>query len=410
MKMLPKLGNVNSHWGQQNGQPVLVMQNALGLSPSAIALPQTIAMLPLLCDGTRDVGALRASLMIRAGVQISEEILAQIIQQMDQALLFENGLLPEAMAHALNSYRQAESRSPVSADFSYPSDPTEAAQFLDAFLRLAAEKGESPTLPEPAENIRGIVSPHIDYQRGGAIYAGVWGLSQPAVEQADLVVILGTDHHGPTGSVTLTRQSYQSPWGIIETDREGVDHVVEFIGEDAAFAHELHHSVEHSVELALVWLHHITGEARFTALPILCGSFGAFVDGTERVEECREVTATIEALRSLADEGRRVLFVAAVDFAHMGPAFDGHPMTHVNRAACRATDEGLLEAICAGDAEGFLAKIQAEGDRRNVCGTPPLYIMLRAMEGASGVVTGYEQCPADQRGTSLVSIAGALLW
>ena len=94
----------------------------------------------------------------------------------------------------------------------------------------------------------------------------------------------------------------------------------------------------------------------------------------------------------------------------MGPAFGGYPMTHVDQTACKAADEGLLEAICAGDAEGFLHKIQAEGDRRNVCGIPPLYIMLRAMGGASGVVTGYEQCPADERGTSLVSIAGALLW
>lgn len=405
--MRPKLGNVNSQWSQRNGEPALILQNALGLSSAAIALPRALAMLPLLCDGTRDVSALRASLMIRAGVQISEEMLGEIIRQMDEALLFENGLAAEATAQALQTYREAECRSPISANSSYPSDPAEATRFLDTFLKNSAPL---PPFPAPAHEIRGIVSPHIDYPRGGLIYAGVWEGARRAVREADLVVILGTDHRGPPGSITLTRQRYRTPWGILETDRASVNEVAKRTGDEIAFAHELHHSVEHSIELAAVWLHHMAGESPFTLLPILCGSFAPFADGSEPVKSYSTISSTVEALQSLAQKGRRVLFVAAADFAHMGPAFDGRPVDHIERAACKAADETLLKAICAGDANAFLGAIQAERDRRNVCGVPPLYIMLRALGAAAGVVTGYEQCPADERGTSIVSIAGALLW
>lgn len=407
--MLPKLGNVTSQWTQQNGQPVLVLQNALGLSPTAIALPQALAMLPALCDGTRDLNALRASLMVRAGVRISVDVLAQIIQQMDEALLFENARQAEAIARALDAYHQAESRQPVSAGQSYPPDPQEARRLLDEFVQQAAQEN-SPALPRPAEQIRGLLSPHIDYYRGGKTYAQVWSAAKPALEQADLVVILGTDHRGAAGAITLTRQHYRTPWGILKTDQEAVHQVAQAIGVEEAFAHELHHAVEHSVELAAIWLHYMAPQAHFTLLPILCGSFAEFLNGSARIEDHAGVRLAAEALRTLSQGHRRVLLVAAADLAHMGPAFGGYPVGLVERGRCRAADESLLDAICRGDAQGFLSQVQAEGDRRNICGIPPVYLMLNVLGPASGIVTGYEQCPADGQGTSLVSIAGALLW
>ena len=149
---------------------------------------------------------------------------------------------------------------------------------------------------------------------------------------------------------------------------------------------------------------------RFGILPVICGSFVHFIDGTESVEERAGIDAAIEALRELAAGPQRVLFVAAVDFAHMGLAFDGPPVIPSVRVACQTADGELLKAICEGDAPAFLAHIQAEGDRRNVCGVPPLYVMLRVLDGTQGVATGYEQCPADEDDTSIVSIAGAWLW
>jgi hypothetical protein len=53
--------------------------------------------------------------------------------------------------------------------------------------------------------------------------------------------------------------------------------------------------------------------------------------------------------------------------------------------------------------------LQAEGDRRHVCGLPPIYLTLRLLDEAQGEPAGYALCPADVQGTSVVTIAGVLL-
>ena len=41
------------------------------------------------------------------------------------------------------------------------------------------------------------------------------------------------------------------------------------LGEERAFAEELHHKGEHSVELAAVWLHHFLGGRPCSIVPML---------------------------------------------------------------------------------------------------------------------------------------------
>jgi hypothetical protein len=101
--------------------------------------------------------------------------------------------------------------------------------------------------------------------------------------------------------------------------------------------------------------------------------------------------------------------VAAGDLAHIGPAFgDSYPIDLVGRARLTAADEQLMAAICTGDAEVFFQRVKEERDRRRICGLPPIYLTLRYLDGAKGEVSGYMQCPADQRSTSLVSICGII--
>ena len=68
-------------------------------------------------------------------------------------------------------------------------------------------------------NLVGLISPHIDYPRGWRTYARTWQLAADAVEEAELVILLGTDHGGGAGALTLTRQNYATPWGVLPTAR-----------------------------------------------------------------------------------------------------------------------------------------------------------------------------------------------
>jgi len=396
------LRQIQPQWVQQDGRPVLLLRDPLALSGKVLAVPHVLAPLLALCDGTRDESALRAALEIRAGVRLSPDVLARILQQLDDALLLENERSAEALRAALEAYRAAPFRAPASTGGGYPDDVAALSQMLQGCLDAA---GDVPRFP----NARGLVSPHIDYMRGGAVYAKVWTAAAEAVRQAEVAVIFGTDHMGDFSPFTLTRQNYATPFGVLPTDTEAVDAVAAAIGDDWAFRDEIHHRNEHSVELAAVWLHYMRGESPCKIVPILSGSFERFVSGRESAQQDEVIAAGVDALRC-ALEGRRVIVIAAADLAHTGPAFgDTVPAGLVQRALGKKADEALMERICKGDADGFLSLIAEEGDRRHICGLPPIYLALRLLGPVTGRGIAYDHAPADAQGASFVSFCG-IVW
>jgi AmmeMemoRadiSam system protein B len=402
----PKLGAIQTHVVQHQGRPALLVRHPLGLSDKSLILSAELAPVLDLMDGTREVDEIAASMTVRVGVRLSPEAVVHLVGELDEALLLDTPRAEDARQAALDDFRRAPHRIAASAGTSYPGDPDELRIWLQEFV---------DALPPPEENapprrlLRGLVSPHIDYQRGGAVYAQAWREAAEAARRADLVVILGTDHAGDFGQITLTRQSYATPWGRLPTDQAVVDALEESMGKDDAFAEELHHLGEHSVELAAVWLHFVRAGEPVPMVPILCGSFAQYVAGDVDLDEQPHFEALIRVLRELM-EARRMLLVAAADLAHQGPAFgDRQGLDFVGRARMRAADEQLIEAMAAGDAQGFFAQLKAEGDRRNVCGLPPIYLTLRALGQTQGWRAGYAICPADTQGTSFVSICG-MVW
>ena len=106
----------------------------------------------------------------------------------------------------------------------------------------------------------------------------------------------------------------------------------------------------------------------------------------------------------------RVFVVAAADLAHVGPAFgDPYPIDFVRRARVRGSDGARLQSVEAGDAEGFYQQLREERNARNVCGLPPIYVMLRLLGDARGILLDYAQCTADAQNGSFVSICGMLV-
>lgn len=403
--MKPKLREIEVHPIQHQGETLILLRDPLGLSGKTLAIPRPLAPLLGLMDGTRETGALEATLLIHTGVRLAPGLLGKLLDDLDDALLLDNERFAVQKAAALRSYREAPARPMTLDGASFPTEPDRAA----SYLQRCVDSLEAVDAVGDGGPILGLVSPHIDYQRGGAAYASVWSAAAPAVRDAELVIVFGTDHQGSDAAVTLTLQSYATPWGTLPTETRVVDLLAQALDPEDAFASELHHRSEHSIELAAVWLHFVRGGVPVPMVPILCGSFAGFIKSQADPEAHEPFRTVVEVLRQTM-ASRNTLVVAAADLAHMGPAFgDPNGLDFVARAQLRAADERLLAAVNEGDAAGFYSQLQAEGDRRHVCGLPPMYLTLRLLDGIRGETVAYELCPADPQGLSVVSIAGVVL-
>jgi AmmeMemoRadiSam system protein B len=400
----PKLRELEIRPIQHQGQDMLLLLDPLHLSDSHIAVPRPLGLLLALMDGTRDSSALEAALAVRAGLRLVDGLLNALLRDLDETLLLDNERFREARAAAIQRYREAPYR-PLTLDGGgFPLRPDQAAGRLQAYMDAlpASDQAAGPA-------IRGLVSPHIDYDRGGPVYAEVWRAGAQAAREAELVILFGTDHQGSAGTLTLTRQSYATPWGVLPTDGSVVDALAGELGEEACLAEELHHRGEHSIELAAVWLHFVRDGAPVPVVPVLCGHFQSFVEGRADPADHEPFAAAVRVLRRVM-RSHKTLVVAAADLAHQGPAFgDPYGLDFIGKAQTRNADERLLQAICDGDARAFFGQLQAEGDRRHVCGLAPIYLTLRLLDRARGEPAGYALCPADAQGTSAVTIAGVIL-
>lgn len=399
----PKVRPLITEWVRANGDVCLALRDPDELLQGTALVPAGLAPVLELCDGEHTLDGMQAALAVRYGLSLPMTALATLIAQLDEALILESDRVRAARHETRAAYRNAPSRPPALAGESYPADPDELSDMLAGFT--GAAKPDRQTSPGC---IRGIVSPHIDFQRGGPVYARTWQHARDAVRAAEVVVIFGTDHAGSPGMLTPTRQDYATPWGALPTEQDALDRFEEAWGDDSLYDEELHHRKEHSIELAAVWLHYVREREPVALVPILCGSFLPFTEGEAGPGEGSRFMASIAALRD-ALAGRRALVVAAADLAHMGPAFgDPQPLADQDKKELKAFDHELLAATCRGDASSFLGLLRESRDKQKVCGLPPIFAALQMLGPVAGRVLDYGQCPADGLAGSIVSVAGVV--
>ncbi|MFQ3633951.1 AmmeMemoRadiSam system protein B [Roseiflexus sp.] len=393
----PKLRAIDIRHVVHDGHPSLLLRDPLQISDRFLVISQGLGPALLFCDGKHHRTAIAGKLRSMLGVPVDGALINDLVDALDEALLLDNLRFKVEHERTLARYRAAPFRPPALAGTSYPADPAELRRLLDKFVAAAG-----PVTPAPPTG-RGILSPHIDYARGGLVYAQVWQRAAEMVRAAEIILLIGTDHYSPE-PVTLTRQQYATPFGVLPTDGAVVDALAAAIGEEYAFAGELYHRVEHSLELVAVWLQYVRGDRPCPVVPILVGTFARFLDGGDPATD-RRLESLIATLRQVI-ASRRALVVISGDMSHVGPAFGGAPLSDVDKEALRRADEQVIDRMRAGDAAGFFRTIAGTGDRQNICGLPPAYLALRLMDAVEGELVGYAQCPADDDGTSVVSICG----
>jgi len=400
MQQLPKLRVLDIRHHSYQGQSYILLRDPQQIAPQPLLVPQPLGPALALCDGSHTPPQIRASLSQTRGEPVAQHV-DELLNMLDRSLMLDNDRYRAAYTETLHAFRTQASRSPALAGLSYPQETSALWQLLQNYLE---EVEGVETLAVDWAHPWGMLSPHIDYQRGGAVYAQVWKRMAQAAREAELVIIFGTDHYG-SDLFTLTRQNYATPYGVLPTEQPLVDALAAVIGEEAAFAGELRHRGEHSLELVTVWLHHMRAGEPCAVVPILCGGFHRFLYNGQHPQHDGTIQNLLATIQQYV-AGRRVLMVASGDMAHVGPAFGGQPLNAHSRTVLRNADDDLITAMEAGDAEQFYRTIRGVRDENNVCGVAPIYLTMRAINATAGEAVGYATCPADDFETSVVTVGG----
>ncbi len=411
----PKLRPVEAQRVERDGERFFLINDPRRIAKRALIVRHELGPFLAHADGSLTVDEIIAAARSKVQTDVGDEAVRDLFEQLDALFLLEGQKYEAESARLLEEYRSADFRIPALEGQAYPEDPDE---LLDLFEGFALDV---PDDQEPSgRDLKAVVSPHIDYQRGGDSYAELWRRTAPDLQDVELAVVFGTDHHGAGPRLTLTRQSYATPWNIFPTDTDLVGRLARVLERDRdvkdhPFADEFNHRSEHSIELASIWLNWAVGDNAVQMLPVLCGSLGDYVqeDGELRDASPNDHSQIADAIGMLQQVARhrRTLFVAAADLSHVGPAYgDEEESDDPIQREIEEHDTELMSAVIKGDRDTFLEVLRREHDYSRVCGLAPIYMALWAAEVTDGQWMGYQQCAADASGASFVSIAGALLY
>lgn len=394
----PRLRPVEAFPVEVSGQAVVCLRDPQQYSEAVVYVPAHTASILGLFDGQHSLLDIQEAFARRFGSVLFREQLLQVIRSLDEHLLLDSPRFTMHRADVEEGFRRARSRAAMLAGKSYPPEPETLRQQLNSYFTTVEGPGGTPPSPSAAE-LAGLVVPHIDFPRGGACYA--WGYRElEGSAPVDRWVILGTVHAGIARPFALTRKDFETPLGTVETDQEFVDRLLRAVG-GQCLEDEMAHRGEHSIEFQAVFLRHRTPAGNpVRIVPILCGSLHRFVEDRLSPSHEREIEAFVAGLgETMASLGGRTVILASADLAHVGPRFgDPHPITPGQLREVADADLEMLGAVEAGDAEAFFRAVAGDGDRRRICGLPPIYTALRVLPGAWGRVLRYSQWP-DPRGT-----------
>jgi MEMO1 family protein len=365
-------------------------------------------VLALLADGRRTVPELSSALMLR-GVPITESQLRTFLTQLDQGGYLEG---PRA-AHRFEQRRSkflAQPDRPAVHTGAYSADPDELHRMLRAgYLNADGPRSEPAERGPEAPTIRAAIAPHVDLHRGAPTYS--WAYKALAESQpADLYVILGTCHTPVEGHFAATRKAYATPLGPVPADADFLDRLGRLWGQDL-YQGEFSHAGEHSIEFQAVYLRALglAGEGIAPIVPILCDSLHSMVPPDQSPREAEPAAGFLAALQqALAEDGRRITLVAAVDLAHVGPQFgDAWSVDLQQQARVGSADREMLELILKPDADAYYAQVMRDGDARRICGFTPIYLLTALMQAEQrpGELLRYTQWVATDKSSSVTFVS-----
>jgi AmmeMemoRadiSam system protein B len=403
----PKLRNINIFTVEVSGQTLLCLQDPQNISERALFLPPPLDFIVSFFDGQHSLLDIQAEYMRRFGDFLFTEKIQEIISQLEENLYLEGDRFQAAWREKEERFKKAPIREATFAGRSYEKDPERLRGQLEGYFKAPNGPG-FPNRKEDVNGLKGVVSPHIDIQRGGLCYAfahrEIWEKSS-----SQCFIIFGTAHAPMQHPFCLTQKDFVTPLGNLSVDGKWI-RAIQSRCPDDLFQDEVVHRSEHSIEFQCLFLRYLYPESLpLRIIPILCGSLHEAIQKGISPMEIKPIRQFIDALKdAVSSLGEKVCYIASADLSHLGPQFgDQEGVKEHDLRSLTEEDREMLGHVERIDGEGFFSSILKERDRRRICGLPAIYAMLKILEARRGKLMRYGQAytPETQSVVSFASLA-----
>lgn len=362
---------------------VLVVKDSIGLIEKPVILSKADLEFAQLLDGKRTVRDIQLHLMRRSGcLLVTSDSIQSKIDDFDSLFLLDSERYRRAKRRKIEEFSGQEIRRPALAGSAYPDSEEALRGYLHSILAGDQRGEESAAWP-----VRALIAPHIDLEVGRKVYGSAYRRLRGVSPKR--IVVMGTGHVLTEGLVSVTAKDFETPLGLVRTDRDAVRRLERGAGEVLA-PDDFAHRSEHSIEFQILFLRYLFEES-FVLLPLLFGSFHEVLGSHARPSQIPGLSSFLQILGEIyAEAPSETLIVAGVDLSHIGPKF-GHssPASSMIQNA-RVHDARLIEKICSGDVEGFWAETQNAGAAFNVCGFSAIACLLEVLPGCEGHLLSYD--------------------
>jgi hypothetical protein len=351
--------------------------NQVAPEPIAVSLPGYFVLSHL--DGEHTCRDVQIAFLKRFGQIIGTDQIERMVATLDKALMLDNVGFEQAYAMRRKEYLAAAAR-----DNRHRWPP---ASELRAEIEQMLEDGT----PTPTTDLRGLIAPHLDYQRGQPCYADAYATLTHA-PPAERYVILGTNHFGRSASVVATTKDFQTPFGCVRTDSDFIRRLESRL-DQALCEHQFDHNAEHSIELQVHVLQVCRPEADFAIVPVLCPDPGGPTGTVPHDGRGPDLGDFADALADLlARDPRRTILIASADLSHVGQRFgDEKPTTPAFLEQVGHHDRELLTLLERRDERAFVESLRAAQNPTRICSAGCIYALLRALPEQPCRVLRYHQ-------------------
>ena len=368
--MYPLRNDLSFTQMNEDGQEIVVIADPAGYSDSQIAV--SLEFFWLLTQIEQDTTIEELAKKINLEDPIYLEPFLSEVEKFDELYLIDSPSFREFKKKVDEEFLNNPIRESVLSGHSFPEEKDEFNNYLNEIFNLVDKN-------EIDGKAKSSIIPHLDLITGENTQK-VYAKSYHSLRDNDFdtIVILGTAHYKASHRFMLSKKHFETPNGIIETDIELLSKIAE-IAPNSFIIDEFAHRPEHSVEIQVALSGHYFKDRNFKILPVLTAGYFDLMENEQHPDNDDTINSFINSLKeAISLLGRKPIFIASVDFSHYGAKFhdDFDAKDKINESIIY--DGALMKSILENNRNNFYNQIQKYEDQWKVCGTAPIFTLLKS--------------------------------